>query len=196
MKRWGAWAVAGGAGLALLGAGACHTEPTVTHYRPFFSNIPEAQTGTPAVGDLGEGGADYAQVAPDAKLVVEKPDGSKVLIARSVHHLMRHLEHFLDEGESDQVIIDQLFSRQLHAHLGELGAEPQEYVDYLRRGRKDLALLFARLPMGERSPSAVFEKTGKRQYVLKITGTAARDLRWTRLWVVMENGNWKLTWVS
>jgi hypothetical protein len=33
-------------------------------------------------------------------------------------------------------------------------------------------------------------------WVLELTGAAADDLRFTKLWAVMERGNWKFYWVT
>ncbi len=52
------------------------------------------------------------------------------------------------------------------------------------------------MPFGERSPTTVFEKTGPRMYVLRLTGQAARGVRFTKLWVAFEGGNFKFVWLS
>jgi hypothetical protein len=32
--------------------------------------------------------------------------------------------------------------------------------------------------------------------VLEVTGLAAKDLKYTELWAVMEKGNWKFLWIK
>jgi hypothetical protein len=108
---------------------------------------------------------------------------------------MAHLERTLDEGEDD-LIFDQLVSEETKRHMEREGRDPREVVAMLKLSRRDLAQMFARMPFGEQSPTARFEQTAKRQYVLRLTGAAAKDVKFTKLWVALEGGSFKFLWVS
>lgn len=183
---------------ALLCAGplvaACATEERVTSYRPFLTGISGAQFGqqpvtgnAPPPGPLGD--------PADGRIVIENPDGSRTLLCRTVRALMTHLERELDEGNTD-VILKQLISRRTLEEFDRRGEPPGAIVDFLQKHRRDIAVLFARMPMAERSPTVILQQPGDNVWILKLTGAAAEDTRFTKLWVVMERGSWKFYWVT
>ncbi|MBC7835065.1 MAG: hypothetical protein H7Y88_08180 [Phycisphaerales bacterium] len=172
----------------------CERESKVTKYRPFFTGVAGAQTQTGPIGAARDDIKPFDAVT-DGKIVQESPTGEKVLVSRSVSHLMSHIQNTLDD-EEDIILIEQVFSDALKEYLKGEGYTPEQYAEYLHECRRDLGLMFARMPFGERSPSAVFQKTAKKQYCLKLTGQAARGVRFTRLWVILEGGQFKLLWIS
>lgn len=183
---------AAGALLAALLAG-CAPEERVVRYKPFLANLPDAKTGQPAVGV-------EARRAPEAGpdddgSIIRNRDGSVTLVSKSIRQLMRHIERTLD-NEEDDLFFEQLVADATKQHLRAEGIDPREFVSSLRERRRDIAVLFARLPVGEYSPGAVFEPVGDRMYVVRLTGPAARDIRFTKLWVALEKGQYKLVWFS
>src|SRR5690606_37690781 len=108
---------------------------------------------------------------------------------------MTHIERTLAE-DLDDLFIEQLLSRQTIDHLASQGQTPEDLVADLKLLRREIARTFARMPFGERSPTTIFEKTGPRMYVLRLTGQAARGVRFTKLWVTFEEGNFKFVWLS
>lgn len=180
-------------GVSVAALGACQPEEKVIRYNPFLANVPGATTATKPVGNkLGEY-VDPTKVAGD-KTVVENPDGSVTLIAKSVRHLMAHIQLCLDK-EDDKALLDQVISEQTKQEMKGQGREPEEVVAFLKKNRNEIALMFARMPFGEQSPNIIVKRPAKRTVVLELTGLASKDMRYTELWAVMEKGNWKLLWI-
>jgi hypothetical protein len=189
--------VAGLAGLALAALAGCTPETKVTHYRPFFTGVGGAEFSTEPVNP-NKDFVDPTQVGPEAKLVTEHDDGSKTYIARSPRHVMAHLETILDENSEmgDQELLDQLISDKTKQHYREQGKDPMEFVADLRNARKDIAKFFARMPMGEQSPTVLIDQPGDNIWVVRLTGAATKGLRFTKLWVRLEGVQWKLMWLK
>ncbi len=181
------------AGGMLLALAACATEERVTQYKPFFTGLSGAKFSTAPV-DASRGYADPT-ASPDSRTVIENPDGSRVLVCRSVRALMSHLERELDDGNTDIIIKQLISTRTLEEYEGR-GESPQAIVDFLQKYRRDLAMLFARMPMAERSPTVILKQPGDGVWILQLSGAAAQDIKFTKLWVVMERGNWKFYWVT
>jgi hypothetical protein len=174
-------------------AGGCQTEQRVVKYNPFLANIPGAETAVKPVGNRFEGYKDPSVVEGD-KTIIENPDGSVTLVAKSVRHLMTNIMACL-EYEDDEVLLEQVISEQTKGQFRSEGKQPEEAVEFLKKNRDDIAKLFARMPFGEHSPNIILKQPARRTVVLELTGLATRDLRFTELWAVMEQGNWKLLWI-
>jgi len=112
-----------------------------------------------------------------------------------VRSLMTALEHCLDTGEDD-LIIDQVISDMTRQEYRGRSEDPRAVLKFLRFHRKDLALLFARMPMAEHTPTVILEQPGDRMWTLRLTGAAAKDLELTKLWARLEQGNWRFVWVE
>jgi hypothetical protein len=181
-------------GAVLLGAAGCAPEERVTSYKPFLTGVSGAQFGQQPVSGRTQSTAWHGD-PDDGRIVIENPDGSRTLLCRTVRALMTHLERELDEGNSD-VILKQLISRRTLEEFERRGESPRAIVDFLHKHRRDIAVLFARMPMAERSPTVILQQPGDNVWILKLTGAAAQDTRFTRLWVVMERGSWKFYWVT
>ncbi|MBX3385272.1 MAG: hypothetical protein KF768_01730 [Phycisphaeraceae bacterium] len=187
----------------------CKPEERVTNYKPFFTGIEGARFGGqgPVVAesdrappnlpwdrgaiDLSEG----AEAGTGSGLILHNPDGSRRLVLASPMHVMRLLERLLDDQE-DQLIIDQLFSERTLQEFAGSGKGPQQAVEYLRQHRRDIAVLFARMPLAENSPTVIVDQPGDRVWVIRLTGRPSENLRFTRLWVRLERGRWKFMWVN
>lgn len=186
--------------LALLAAlplalTSCTPEEKVTRYKPFFTGIENARFNEqPVLGDPR-----VTPVSPETgtenKIVIESPDGKKTLISRAPLHVMQHVERCLDENEDD-LLLDQIIASQTKDYYRAQGKDPRQYVELLRSRRKDIAKLFARLPQGENSPTALLRQLPDRTWRVDLVGGYAKDLTWTRLWVQMERGQWKLLWID
>lgn len=178
---------------AALAAGGCETEERIIRYRPMLSNIPDAQMGIQPV--VPEGEFDSPISAEVESLVVERPDGSVVLMSKSIRHVLIHLERLLSEDGID-LFYDQLVSDQTKEYLRGEGHDPREFADFLLRNRDDVMALLRLLPFGEHTPTAVVETTGRNEFVLRMTGSARRNLRFTRMWFAIEDGRYRLMWIS
>lgn len=193
----GAWwvvaiiCVVAGAG----GMSACQQEAKVVRYKPFLSNIADAKFGDESVPiNPNAGYVDPTQLA-ESSIVIEHPDGSKTLIAKSVQHMMIHLQRCLDE-EADDLLIDQVMSQKTADHFRAEGKSPMELVDSLKKNRREIGRTFSRMPLGEHSPTVILNQPGDKTWIIKVTGAAAKDLKFTRLWARLESGNWRFLWLD
>lgn len=180
--------------MALFLLAACTPQERVTQYKPFFTGLSGAQFNTQPV-DTGSSSYADPTATPDGRIVINNPDGSRTLLCRSVRSLMTHIERELDEENSD-IIIKQLISRRTIEEFEGRGESPAAIIDFLQKHRRDIAMLFARMPMAERSPTVILKQPGGGVWVLQLTGAASEDIRFTKLWVVMERGSWKFYWVT
>ncbi len=171
----------------------CKAEESVTRYKPFFTGLSGVTYSTPPV-DPSRGYADPTAAPPQGS-IIEHPDGTRTLLCKSVRALMSHLERELDEDNTD-IIVKQLLSTRTLAEYESRGETPAAIVAHLREHRRDIAMLFARMPMAERSPTVILRQPGGGVWVLELTGAAAKDTRFRKLWVVMERGEWKFYWVT
>lgn len=177
-------------------AGACAPEEKVIRYKPFLTGIAGAQyaeKGRPV--NANEGYIDPTRLAEGQKPVVELADGSKVLIAKSVRQMMTHLETCLDNGE-DGLLLDQVISEKTKQEYRGRGKDPREIVTMLKRHRKDIARLFARMPMGEYTPTVILDQPGDKMWVIRLTGAPAEGMKFTKVWARLEAGNWRFVWVE
>lgn len=178
---------------ALAGLCACQSEEKIVKYNPFLAHIPGAETQTKPVGERFENYDDPTKLAGD-KTVIENSDGSVTLVAKSVRHLMTNITLCL-QYEDDELMLEQVISQQTKERFRAEGKDPAESVKFLKDNQKDVAALFARMPFGEHSPNIILEQPARRTIMLELTGLAAKDMRFTELWAVMEKGNWKLLWI-
>jgi hypothetical protein len=177
----------------------CSTEEKTTRYKPFFTGIAEAEFGDKPVNPDG-GHLDPALrngvVAENA--VIEKPDGSKVYLTYSPMQLFIHLQNLLDEGtpEADRIILDQLTDEHTKEHMRTQGKDPIGFVGDLHLYRKEIGKTFARMPMGEHTPTVVVGQPGDRQWVLTLTGQASQGVKFKEVWIRQDMGQWKLEWLK
>lgn len=170
---------------------ACAREERVVSYKPFFAGIADAQTQTPAAGYHGPPVDPSA--APGGQIVIRNEDGSVTLVSRSGRHLLQHVERTVREDQRD-LFVEQLLSDATRQEYLDRGLDPGQAFDTLRARRHDIALLAARMPLGEHSPHVLMTKLGDRVYRVRLTGASRRGLKWTGFDMVFERGNWRLRW--
>jgi hypothetical protein len=201
----GAWARAVGAlvlAAMLFVCPGCETEEKVVRYKPFLATLEPAlnegmtlkYSEKPVLGDPRVSPADPQAVA-DNKIVREDERGQKTLIARSPSHVMQHVERCLDDDE-DELLLEQMVAESTKNYYRAQGKDPIEFVQDLRRQRKEIAKLFARMPQGESSPTVILKQLPDRVWRIDLVGGYAKDMKLTRLWVQMERGQWRLMWVD
>jgi hypothetical protein len=172
----------------------CQQESRVVRYKPFLSNVAGAEFSGQGPVNPAAGYADPTAV-PDNRIVLEHPDGSRTLIARSVQHLITHMQSCLMEG-ADELMLEQVISEKAKLHYRSRGEDPMALVESLKKNRKEVMKTLARMPLGESTPTVVLRQPGDKTWTLKLTGAAARDLKFTRLWARMESGNWRFVWLD
>lgn len=185
--------------LLLLLLAACASEEKVVSYKPFFSGIGSAEFGTAPVQSARTGAtADPTEVAPDEKLVIIADDGTRTYISRTPRNVMGHLMSVLDENtpEGDAAFLDQMVSEKTIEYYRSNGKDPADFIKELRARQKDIAKSFARMPMAEHSPTVIIEQPGDRTWCIRLTGAAAKDVRYTQFWVRLERKQWKLMWLK
>jgi hypothetical protein len=192
--RGSPWFKIGLTAFAWVAAAGCQTEDKVLYYKPFFTGISGAEFHGAQPVNSQAGYSDPTHV-PEQKIVIEKADGTKILIAKTVRHMMTHVERCLDEGDDD-LLMEQVISSKTIEQYRAQGKDPQEIIKYLRKNRKDLAKLFSRMPLGEYTPTVILEQPGDKTWVVKLSGKPAEGMKFTRVWARMEEGNWKFLWVN
>lgn len=195
--------------LLMVGAAAsvfmlgCQTEERIIRAQPtLLQNIPGAVGGLNEDGSARDptqlpasAGGDAALAMTAADLVKTNPDGSKTLVSKIIQHTIYHLVHALRE-EDDELLYTQVLSDATRRHYSEQGENPREAIVYFKENKDDIIAMLSRMPNAENTPGVITEKVGRRDFRLRITGTAAKGLKFTEYWVTMERGNWRVVWVQ
>lgn len=171
-----------------MAVGGCRSEEKIVSYKPFFSGLSGVETGTPAVLSPRHKPPVPEGAAPDDG-VIEEPDGSKRLIARNGLALMRHIARTLAENDETTFVAQVLCEETRREYLAR-GLDPSRAFRTLKRREKDILELFSRMPAGEQSPMVVVTTLSERTQRLKVTGLAAKDLRYTGFDMVLEGARW------
>jgi len=177
---------------ASLLLGTCGApEQKVVRRKPWFSGLKDAQGDTAAIIP-DEEQRTYFEL-PESEIVVEKPDGSRELLARNGRHLMVHVYNCLMDMERE-LFVDQVLSDETKAEFRERGFDPADAFERLLAMEDDIVLLFSLMPNGERSPGVLYRPVGGRVFRVELTGPQASGLALAGFDMVMERGNWKLRW--
>jgi len=180
-----------GLAMALLALAACAREERVVGQRSLLGGLPGAETRVTPLGPRGQT-ADPAAL-DESTLEVVQPDGSKRLVSKSGRHVMVHIWNTLQDGDAE-TFLRQVLSRRTRNEYLDRGLDPAQAFDRIRARRADIQRLFARMPMGERTPGVVYEQLGGRMFRFMLTGTAAKGLSWVGIDMVYEEGNYRLVW--
>lgn len=187
--------LAAGAVVGALAAAGCGPTERVVNYKPFMSGLDGVQTQAPEVRERQKTPEIVnAEAMGPESLVTENPDGSKTLHSRNGLHLMWHLQRTLADNDADlfagQVLCD--LTRQEYL---ERGMDPREAFVTLKPQEKEIAKLFARMPLGENSPNVLRSIIGRNMFRVQLTGKSTEGLEWTGFDMVLEKGNWRLRWL-
>jgi hypothetical protein len=166
-------------------------EQKVVRYKPMLAGLPGAETQTPVTGTPGYIDPTYV---PQDKLSVEDPvTKKKTLTAKTCKHLMIHIYNTMKANDK-QTFVREVLSSKTKAECSQRGVDPGETFDELLRRQDDVLALFNAMPMGESTPGAYIFPLGKKEQRVELQGLAAKDLAWTGIDMIFENGNWKLRW--
>lgn len=196
---WGMRRVAAAALFGCLLA-SCAREKVVG-YKPFFSGLAGQNSDVEVSGP----GAQLASAAAtpgaamgsiseeEAKGWTVNPDGSKTLRIRGARELIGHVKAILlapekDIPEAQELFFEQVLSPQTRAEFKARGMGAAEAYAYLKKDERELLRLFARMPMGEHTPTVVTEDLGANTQRLRLTRAAARGLKWVGVDMVMSQG--------
>jgi hypothetical protein len=170
---------------------SCSNEEKVVQYKPFFTGLKDAQFATAPIGS--DGGYTTPTGRDEGNGISTDAEGKTILRAASVRQLIIHIQKTIVEDDAD-VFAAQVLSRSTREEFMARGLDPREAFDWAIARRDELGRLFARMPMGEHTPSVVSRKLGRNLQRIEVTGQAAEDLTYTGLDVVLEAGAWKLRW--
>lgn len=182
----------------------CQEEARIVYAQPtLLQNVPGAvgglnPDGTPREGPATRptpGSAAEALAMTETDLIKEGPDGRKVLVAKIIQHTIIHLVRTL-RADDDELLYDQVISQATKDHLLSEGRDPREAIEFFKENRDDIIAMLSRMSAAENTPGVIVDQAGKRNFRLRITGTAAKGLRFTEYWVTLEKGNWRVLWVS
>lgn len=171
---------------------ACERTVSEKAVNPMFGGLQGARSQVQRkerepVGIGAPGSAD-----PD-RIVIENPDGSITLVSRRASHLMSHIQRTLARDEVE-LFTEQVLSERTKQEYRQRGLDPAEAFQTLKQRSADIAKLFSRMPFGEASPSVIMSKVDEDTLRLKLTGAGTRDLDWTTMDMVLEDGHYRLRW--
>jgi len=106
---------------------------------------------------------------------------------------MRHIFETLRDENKD-LFIDQVLSEATKQEFQSHGKTPDDAYEMLVDELDSIDRLFARMPMAEHSPNAVFTRIGDGIHRLRLVRGAGRDLRWQGFDMISEDGNERLLW--
>jgi len=181
-----------------VGAGVlagCQPEERIVNYKPFFSGLEGVQTQQPEVREgkvVSAGAVDRSELSQE--IVIENEDGSVTLVSKSGSHLMRHIERTLYENEKE-LFVEQVLSEVTRREFEARGLDPTEAFDRLKEHERDIAELFARMPLGEHTPQVIMKSVGRNTFRVRLTGMGTEKLYWRGYDMVLEGGNWRLRWM-
>lgn len=173
-------------------------ETRVVKWDPPMAGLPGVTTSSPIVGANDFGFVDPTRMTPDS-LVIEREDGSTVLLARSGRHLMVHIYNTLAADDAD-LFVNQVLSEATRSEYLDRNLDPRQAFETLKRREQDIHALFNLMPAGEHTPGVFWDRVGTigprhdRVVRLRVSGAGTGSLRWTFMDMVMERGNWRLRW--
>lgn len=185
----------------VAGVAGCAPEETVVSYKPFLAGLDGSSQGVSVRhgqahvedGEVVGGSAGAAREAMRQPIVVENDDGSVTLISKSGMHLMRHIQRTLFNEERD-LFTEQVLSNMTRQEYVQRGLDPGEAFDQLKERERDIAELFARMPLAENTPQVFRTKVGHNVFRLRVTGVGVNDLYWRGFDMILEGGDWRLRW--
>jgi hypothetical protein len=138
-----------------------------------------------------------AAAEPEDKLVTLNPDQTVTLNAANYREVIALLSRALNtEPELQGPFFDQIVHSSTKANFREAGQDPREEVwKFLTANRAHVNRLLSRFPGGENSPGVMVSIVGRNRFKLEVTGTGAKGLKFTELWVGIEESKPKFIWV-
>lgn len=177
---------------ALLLLPAC-TEERIVSRKGLLSSLPGAQTGgIPDARNITR--ADILRT-PTGGLRQEQEDGTVVLYAKSVQHLMTHIVYTMQNDEPE-LFVQQVLSTKTRNEFIHRGYDPAEAFHELVRRQRDVFRLFNTMPFGENTPGLRLQSVGRNEFRLRLPRESWGELKWTGIDVVFEDGNYRLRWFT
>lgn len=177
------------AAAALLAPGC--VEQRVVSVKGLLVGLPGAETQMP-VGARVAAKPDVLRT-PQSGIREEHEDGTVVLHAITIQHLMTHIVHAIQNDESD-LFVEQILCEQTLDEFKQRGVDPHLGFDEVVRRQRDVFKLFNAMPFGEATPGLFVQTIGRNEFRLAVPRSGAGDLRWIGIDTVFERGNYRLRW--
>ncbi len=176
--------------ILVLVLGGCATETRILT-PPLMSRIPGATTSGEYERTTKPG--EQQAVQASEKTLLEKPDGSKYMVAHNGRELMLNILKCF-EDELPELFVRDVLCSVTKAEYADRGLDPVEAYHTLRKRRADIMLLFERIPGGEFTPGMLVKTVGRNMFRLELTGKFTSGLPYTGMDMMYENGNYRLRW--
>ena len=197
--------IVGAALICGAGMGAC--QERVVAVRGGLQNLPGATGGVRVdPGQETAPGKNYERMlskynpydealVPDERhplRLVDPDDPEEVtLVLRSPQHVVIHLYETLQNGELD-LLYEQVLSDRLKRNYRELLKDPREAVDYLVRNEREVRRLIATMPAADQTPGLSLRPLGDNMYRIQAPGNGSLDMKFQRLDLALEEGQFRL----
>jgi len=157
------------------------------HWAEKAESIQQLQSGR-----RGGGGGDEA--GEPTNLRIKNADGSITLNCFLPEHLVGHLRSSIALGEAD-LIYDQLLSDATKQAYVQQQRDAHEAVQWLMTNQRDVIIMLGRMSAGLSSPDVSWQSLGN-TYRMEIVSPVRASLRFTRLDLISENGQFRLLLIS
>ncbi len=168
----------------------CQYERVVSQ-RNILSGVQGAQSGIPSKKRTNTKPAIFA--VPEGGIRQVDDRGNVTLYTKSFRHLMSHLAHAIQNDERE-LFVEQILSKVTRDEFVERDLDPGLAFDELVLRQQDIFRLFHFMPMGEYTPGITVEPLGMQTFRIAVDPGLHRDLRWTGIDAVFEDGNYRLRW--
>lgn len=169
----------------------CQPETRVVRYKAPLAGLPGAEHAA-EIKPKSSGVRSVLDKAPSEIRFTDK-DGKVTLLAKSGNDLIVHVYETLRDGEKE-LFTEQVLSRKTKEQYLARGLDPGQAFDDLLKRSDDVVELFNMMPHGELTPGVFLKSIGKDQFRIEVTGLAARDIKWTAMDMIREDGQYRLLW--
>ena len=191
--------------LLTLTLGAC-VEERVVAVRGSLANVPGSVGGIRPDGEPARTEASWDALlspfqpeTPDGeplennplRIVSEEDPEDVRLVINSPRHLMIHLFQTIT-GEEWELLYEQVLSDRLKSNYRERLKDPREAVTYIRRRRTEVLELLNTMPAADQTPGVFLEPIGRNTYRLVSPGAVVSQLRFTKMDLALESGQFRL----
>ena len=126
-----------------------------------------------------------------APLRMQRPDGSIYLVANSPGHVIYHLTQTLAKKEHE-LLFNDVLSDALKSEYRKRARDPKEAVQWLAQRERDIAALFAELPLAENTPGVEMKPIGRNRFRLEVSRELVPELKLSKFDVIIERGQFRL----
>lgn len=182
--------LAGVLACALMTSAGC-IEERIVSAKGLLIGLPGAESKLPGGARTTPRAA--ALATPASGIREELEDGTVILHAKSIQHLMTHIVHAIQNDEED-LFAEQILCDQTLEEFRQRRVDPRLGFREVVRRQRDVFKLFNAMPFGESTPGLFLETIGRNEFRLAIPRSGVGDLKWVGIDAVYERGNYRLRW--